>query len=121
MHKAESNLTAREVLERYNKEELIEFFDIRITDVNQHGNSGDTPLHVACARKDIQEIEALLKGSADPNLRGDEGNTPLHNAILSKDECIVEILLKNGARADIENEFGVTALELAKANGITLK
>jgi ankyrin repeat protein len=120
MHKEELNLTAGDVLKRYKKEELIEFFDVDITDVNQHGHSGDTPLHVACARRDIPEILALLKGGANPNLNGDEGNTPLHNSILNKDKQIIGILLKNGARIDIENEFGVTAQELAKVNDIPL-
>ena len=42
-----NRLSAAEVLRRYNKEELPAFCEIALTDVNQAGNFGERPLHVA--------------------------------------------------------------------------
>lgn len=48
-------MIARDVLKRYEGEALPEFLDIELKDVNQSGNFGNTPLHVACSRGDMEE------------------------------------------------------------------
>jgi hypothetical protein len=48
-------LTAAEVLKRYTDEELPEFVGIELNDVNEVGLFGDTPLHVAAIRGDLDE------------------------------------------------------------------
>lgn len=106
-------LSAQEVLQRYVDEDLPDFFEIRLTDVNQRGHSGDTPLCVASIRGIIEEVEALLAGGADKNLAGDRGYTPLHNAAGQGHAVVVRLLLEAGANAGIRNEDGNTARDVA--------
>src|SRR5579864_4914546 len=58
------NLKAADVLRRYKEEELQAFVEIPLEDVNQVGNFGDRPLHVASIRGNMDEIMALVAGGA---------------------------------------------------------
>ena len=49
-------------------------------DVNLAGNTGFTPLHVACWRNHPEAVEMLLEAGADPALRCNAGKTPLNVA-----------------------------------------
>jgi|ERR1700740_3810682 len=75
------NLKAADVLRRYKDEELPEFVEIPLEDVNQVGNFGDRPLHVASVRGNMDEIVALVAAGADVNAPGDLASTPLHQAV----------------------------------------
>jgi hypothetical protein len=48
-------MRAKDVLKRYIDEDLPEFVERTWTDVNQRGNFGNTPLHVACTRGELKE------------------------------------------------------------------
>jgi uncharacterized protein len=73
-------LTAADVLRRYKDEDLPAFSEVPLRDVNQVGNFGERPLHVASTRGSIEEIAALIEGGAEINAPGELGNTPLHEA-----------------------------------------
>ena len=62
-------------------EELPEFVGVPLDHVNQAGIFGDTPLHVAAMRGDLDEVAALLDGGAEVNARGELGDTALHLAV----------------------------------------
>lgn len=106
-------LDAHDVLRRYADEALPDFFEIALTDVNQRGHSGDTPLCVACIRGSLEEVEALLQGGADKDMTGEMGFSPLHYAASQVDIAIVRRLLEAGANPETENLFGDTARDTA--------
>jgi uncharacterized protein len=68
---ANTRATASDILRRYRDEELPEFCDRELIDVNQRGLFGSYPIHVAATRGSIEEIVALIEGGADVNAVGE--------------------------------------------------
>lgn len=64
---------------------------------------GDTCLHIAAHRDDLESIRLLLKAGLDVNARGDMGYTPLHYA---RSREVFDVLLASNADPSIKNEFG---------------
>jgi ankyrin repeat protein len=110
-------MTAAEVLRRYKEEELPAFAEISLEDVNQIGNFGERPLHVACARGNMEEIAALIEAGADVNAPGDMGNTPLHECVGQGHHPAIQFLLDHGASPYSKNEFGESAIDTANLKG----
>lgn len=108
-------LTAAEVLQRYKEEDLPAFCEIPLDNVNQVGNFGERPLHVASSRGKLEEIAALVEAGAEVNAPGDLGNTPLHEAVSQGNLEAVQFLLDHGASPNVQNEFGETPLDQARA------
>lgn len=106
-------MNAQDVLRRYAEEELPEFVDIDLQDVNQRGNFGDMPIHVACTRGLMEEVDALLEGGADIDSKGEFENTPLHCAVAQNHELLVHHLVNVGANILVRNSDGKTAYDLA--------
>jgi ankyrin repeat protein len=116
-HKQPKALTAAEVLGRYTEEELPDFVEIPLEDVNQVGNFGDRPLHVAATRGNIDEIVALVGAGADVNASGEKSYTPLHAAASQGHFDAVKFLLENGASPTKIDEFGESVLDVARRLG----
>ena len=80
---------------------------------------GDTPLHFACSRLDVQTAVALLRHGADINARRGimRGDTPLFEAARQAGERgaveMVDLLLRWGADETITNSFGHTPADKA--------
>lgn len=104
-----TKLTARDVLLRYIDEGLPDYFEIDLTDVNQRGHCGDTPIITASIRGIVLEVEALLAGGADVNAIGELDHTALHYAVGQGHVAVVRLLLEAGADPTIQSEFGYTA------------
>ncbi len=113
--KRANRLTAAGVLQRYSDELLPAFVGMTLNDVNQVGLFHERPLHVACVRGIMEEIEALVEGGADVNATGELGNTPLHEAVGHGRKEVIRFLLERGASRSATNERGETPLDLAKA------
>ena len=98
---------------------LVEHFSkLHPGDVNASGESYDTPLHVACAKRDINTALALLEHGADINLFDDRGRSPLHTASRSGRIDVVKFLLDHKANVDIkEDRTDWTPLHLAVQYG----
>jgi ankyrin repeat protein len=107
-------LTAAEVLRRYKEEDLPEFVERPLEDVNQVGNFGNYPIHVAAVRGALHELKALLDAGADVNAVGEKGNTPLHHAVGQGHTEAVKWLVARGARPTVKNKWGASALDVAK-------
>jgi ankyrin repeat protein len=110
-------MTAIEVLRRYKDEDLPAFVGIPLEDVNQIGNSGDRPLHVACIRGNMEEIRALVKAGADVNAQGEMANTPLHECVGQGHYIAAQFLLACGASPELKNEWGDTPVDVARLKG----
>ncbi|EBS7633454.1 ankyrin repeat domain-containing protein [Salmonella enterica] len=109
-------LYAIDILKRYKEEELPEFSGIDLISVNQPGIFGNYPIHVACVRGSMDEINALIHGGADINALGELGNTPLHEAIGQNNVEVVRLLLHLGGNVTVKNDFGDTPFDVAKNN-----
>jgi ankyrin repeat protein len=94
-----------------------EYMGEEITDPNQPGVLGDTPLHLAARFGSAEEITALVKWGAKLDTVGDYGHTPLHHAAIMGRLDALNVLLRLGARTDIRNEDGKTALGCALVKG----
>lgn len=112
-----SRLTAADVLRRYKEEDLPEFCDRELNDVNQVGLFEDYPLHVAATRGELDEMTALLDGGAHVNARGEHGHTPLLSAVGQGHFEAVRLLLKHGALPTATNDWGSDAFDLARKSG----
>lgn len=104
-----SKLSAKDVLRRYS-----DAYNIELADINQREcPGGDAPIHTAGIRGNVEELEALLAGGADPNMQGEEGCTPLYYAAACGHVDAVRFLMKNGASLSIRNNFGRTPRDRA--------
>jgi ankyrin repeat protein len=87
------------------------------SDVNARQPDGSTPLQWAVYRRDVAEVERLLKAGADVSLANHYGATPMSLAARTGDTEIIRLLLKAGADPDSPNEEGQTALMLVARTG----
>ncbi|EFC47099.1 hypothetical protein NAEGRDRAFT_78955 [Naegleria gruberi] len=84
--------------------------------------NGDSPLHLA-TRKGHQDIILLLARAreVDVDAQNDAGDTALHIAVNQQNQEIVTILVAANCSVGIKNNQKVTAKQLAKKLGISLK
>ena len=78
---------------------------------------GDTPLHIAAIRGDVQAADLLLDARADIDAQGETGYTALHYAVSQCHPDVVRLLLERGADKKVRffpNNSGETAEELAQ-------
>ena len=76
--------------------------------------TGNTPLHDAVLKGNLDEAAKLLDDGADVNAANDQGNTPLHFAALSGSADAVTLLVDKGADEAAANQDGKTALDIAR-------
>jgi len=108
--------TLAQIFEEYS--ELPDFLGMELRSVNQEGRFGDSMLHVAIFRSNLEEVECLLAAGADPNWRGAYRYTPLHNAVSLDLPEIVERLLKAGARVDVADDDGRKPIDYARSSRV---
>ena len=77
---------------------------------------GQTALHIAADRGNVQRIHALLRHGADLEARDLDGNTPLMLAVSAEEPEAVNRLLEDGADITTQNYAGDTPLHLAALN-----
>jgi ankyrin repeat protein len=114
MKNGNNELTAADVLRRYKEEDQPEFSGLPLDGVNQVGNFGNYPIHVAATRGAVDELKALIDGGADVNAVGEKRMTPLHEAVGQEHLDAAHLLLASGARLTDKNEWGETALDIAR-------
>lgn len=76
-----------------------------------------TPLLLAVRLANIDMIDALLQGGADPNVQNSTYPPVLTLAAFSGDEAILDKLLSHGAQVDARDSRGATALIAASFGG----
>lgn len=80
---------------------------------NYKGYKGETALHIATRKRELDWVGYLLKKGADPNIGDSQGDTALIIASRIGFEEAVDWMLRLGAKPDAANRRGETALIIA--------
>jgi len=80
---------------------------------NYKGYKGETALHIATRKRELDWVGYLLKKGADPNIGDNQGDTALIIASRIGFEEAVDWMLRLGAKPDATNRRGETALIIA--------
>jgi len=87
-------------------------------DVNSAQGDGNTALHWAAYRDDLQMARLLIQAGANPKAKTRLADmTPLHLAAGNGSAAMIELLVKGGADPNLPNGNGTTPLMLAAASG----
>ncbi|KAJ0070092.1 hypothetical protein NL108_002414, partial [Boleophthalmus pectinirostris] len=87
--------------------------------VMKRNHKGETPLHIAAIKGDVEAVKELLEQGADPNLKDNAGWTPLHEACNLGHLTVVEILVLRGALLNTPGYENDSPLHDAVRNGHT--
>ncbi|MCU7925715.1 MAG: ankyrin repeat domain-containing protein [Candidatus Thiodiazotropha sp. (ex Dulcina madagascariensis)] len=105
----------KKILEDYRL--LPEYFNVNLQDANTESLFGDRPLHTACTRGSLHDVEVLASFGADVNAKGEHGFTPLHQAVQHGHLDIVKMLIDLDASIDVRNDDEDTPEDLARHLG----
>ncbi|CEP63126.1 Nas6p LALA0_S07e02960g [Lachancea lanzarotensis] len=86
-------------------------------DVNLATTQGTTPLDLACSKKQVQIVEALLKDGASIRHKDSRNQLALHRAASVGSMPIVEILCENRSPVNTKDTHGWTPLFHALSEG----
>lgn len=86
---------------------------LRRAEINRADERGNTPLHLACYKKNAAAVRALLAAGATVDAANVMGITPLMDATRSGDPAIVAALMEQGADAFRVAKNGDTAARFA--------
>lgn len=90
----------------------------RFAEINIANEQGDTPLHFAVLRADIDVIKFLIKHGADVNQTNTWGIVPIHLAAQIPNPEIAQLLLEQGAKIVVDKENRSPYLHAAWAGNI---
>jgi quinoprotein dehydrogenase-associated probable ABC transporter substrate-binding protein len=86
-------------------------------DIDQKGDDGEAPLHVAVTNGDIEMVTLLLDRKADVNERDGDGYTPLTLAAARNKTKVITLLTSRGADLEAQIPGGYTPLFVAIGEG----
>ncbi|XP_046988480.1 ankyrin-1-like [Schistocerca americana] len=86
-------------------------------DPNVSDRHGNTPLHIAAARRPPAFSAALIAAGADIDAADSTGSTALHYAVRTGNIPTVRLLLESGARHDLRDNDGDSPLHRAVSRG----
>ncbi|XP_044073219.1 BRCA1-associated RING domain protein 1 isoform X2 [Siniperca chuatsi] len=85
--------------------------------VMKRNHKGETLLHLAAIKGDVEAVKELLDQGADPNLKDNAGWTPLHEACNLGHLAVVEALVSRGALLNTPGYENDSPLHDAVRNG----
>jgi ankyrin repeat protein len=94
---------------------ILERFPPGTNGVNSPDRGGNTPLILATANGNLEQVKALVAHGADVNRPNFEGKTPLHVAAMCNHNEILLFLINHGANIAQKTFEGETALHFACA------
>ncbi|XP_034550034.1 BRCA1-associated RING domain protein 1 [Notolabrus celidotus] len=83
----------------------------------KRNHKGETLLHLAAIKGDVEAVRELLDQGSDPNLKDNAGWTPLHEACNLGHLAVVEVLLSSGALLNTPGYENDSPLHDAVRNG----
>lgn len=83
---------------------------------NRKITNGMTALHLAVLIGNLQIVEELIRGGANPHADDDIGDTPLHIAARTGNLLVAEYLLRQFVDADVQDDEWRTPLHWAAWN-----
>lgn len=124
----EGNTLAYYVLNTFDKndpkefEEKLSFLQKNKVTINATQNNGNSLLHIAAERNNLELLKRLESLNIDINAKNNEGYTALHIAAMkAKDDTILRYLLAQGADNAITTGFEESAYDLASENELLEK
>ena len=116
--------TRKKLLDSYfygtlGNEELLKTMLTHKADPNIQDIHGNTPLHLAMRRKNLDYGAILLAAGANPNIENYKGDTPLHIAAGSGLVKSIQLLLNSKGNPNLVNFYRQTPLHSALHNGLT--
>uniref|UniRef100_A0AAY5F249 Ankyrin repeat domain 12 n=1 Tax=Electrophorus electricus TaxID=8005 RepID=A0AAY5F249_ELEEL len=85
--------------------------------VNKRNERGETPLHTAAIRGDVQQVKELIGLGADVNVKDFAGWTPLHEACNLGYYDVAKVLIGAGAEVNTQGLDDDTPLHDASSSG----
>ncbi|NUY80319.1 ankyrin repeat domain-containing protein [Flavobacterium sp. MAH-1] len=86
-------------------------------DLNSKSKNGNTLLHIAVAKNNLDLIKRAQGLGIDVNMKNAEGMTALHKAaMISKNDEMLKYLVSIGAKTDEKTDMAETAYDLASEN-----
>lgn len=85
--------------------------------VMKRNRKGETPLHLAAIKGEVEAVRELLEQGADPNLKDNAGWTPLHEACNHGYLGVAEMLVRGGALLNTPGYENDSPLHDAVRNG----
>ncbi|TSM86006.1 Ankyrin repeat domain-containing protein 11 [Bagarius yarrelli] len=84
---------------------------LRLQSIHKRNKFGETHLHLAVMKGDLQSVKDMIEVGASVNLADNAGWTPLHEAVLGHHYTVAATLLKAGALVNSAGFEGVTPLQ----------
>ena len=78
--------------------------------IDARNKFGQTPLMIACQKKNHVAVFRLLKHGANPDAKDNFGWGPMHYAVHAGEPVIIGLLIQHGAKLNIMDEKGMTPL-----------
>uniref|UniRef100_A0A8W8JLN2 Uncharacterized protein n=1 Tax=Magallana gigas TaxID=29159 RepID=A0A8W8JLN2_MAGGI len=85
--------------------------------LQQRKENGDSALHIACRRRDIDMARMLIEAGSPVDLRNEEGHTPLHIAAWEGDEVMVKYLYQMKANPNFTDKMDRVPVHIAAERG----
>jgi len=85
--------------------------------VDSKNTKGETALHIACRRDDIEMAKMLLGRNANVNSTSNDHESPLHELTKNDNKELAELLIQHGADVNIRDKMGWTPLHEACQEG----
>lgn len=99
----------------YVKPDVLQRLIEKGVDINKANAQGETPLLIAAAKGNEQNVNVLIENNANINATDRGGNGLIHKAALIGNIRIIDLGIKHGVNIDLENRSKETALSLLAA------